>query len=148
MVHEWNATQLDVALDRSLYALFAEQVAARNEATALVADDERLSYRQLAERAGRIAAGLRRVGVAKGDRIVLSMDKTPNLIAAMLGIIRLGAAYVPVALDAPSERRAFIINDAKVRWTLTSRANQSDFSDDESSTLLFCRRLSQSATAE
>ncbi|WP_407345242.1 amino acid adenylation domain-containing protein [Dickeya ananatis] len=137
VVHEWNATQLDMALDRSLYALFAEQVAARNEATALVADDERLSYRQLAERAGRIAAGLRRVGVAKGDRIVLSMDKTPNLIAAMLGIIRLGAAYVPVALDAPSERRAFIINDAKVRWTLTSRANQSDFSDDESSTLLF-----------
>ncbi|MBP2858981.1 amino acid adenylation domain-containing protein [Dickeya oryzae] len=137
VVHEWNATQLDVALDRSLYALFAGQVAARNEATALVADDERLSYRQLAERAGLIAAGLRRVGVTKGDRIVLSMDKTPNLIAAMLGIIRLGAAYVPVALDAPSERRAFIINDANVRWTLTSRANQSDFSDDESSTLLF-----------
>ncbi|NAS62487.1 hypothetical protein CVE36_13195, partial [Pseudomonas syringae pv. actinidiae] len=48
VIHEWNATELDVALDRSLYALFAEQVAARNEATALVAGDVRLSYRQLA----------------------------------------------------------------------------------------------------
>ncbi|WP_038911491.1 non-ribosomal peptide synthetase [Dickeya dadantii] len=136
VIHEWNATELDVALDRSLYALFAEQVAARNEATALVAGDVRLSYRQLAERAERIAAGLRRVGVTQGDRIVLSMDKTPNLIAAMLGIIKLGAAYVPVGLDAPGERRAFIINDAQVRWTLTSRADRSSFSADESSTLL------------
>ncbi|NKI73105.1 amino acid adenylation domain-containing protein [Dickeya sp. CFBP 2040] len=137
VIHEWNATQLDVTLDRSLYALFAEQVAARNDATALVAGDVRLSYRQLAGRAEQIAAGLRRVGVTQGDRIVLSMDKTPNLIAAMLGIIKLGAAYVPVGLDAPVERRAFIINDAKVRWTLTSRADQSNFSEDESCTLLF-----------
>ncbi|MBD3603595.1 non-ribosomal peptide synthetase [Dickeya solani] len=136
VMHEWNATELDAALDRSLYSLFAEQVAARNEATALVAGDVRLSYRQLAERAERIAAGLRRVGVTQGDRIVLSMDKTPNLIAAMLGIIKLGAAYVPVGLDAPGERRAFIINDARVRWTLTSRADRSSFSEDESSTLL------------
>ncbi|RNM07515.1 non-ribosomal peptide synthetase [Dickeya undicola] len=136
-IHEWNATQLDVVLDRSLYALFAEQVAARNDATALVAGDERLSYRQLADRAERIAAGLRRVGVTSGDRLVLSMDKTPNLIASMLGIIKLGAAYVPVGLDAPTERRAFIINDANVRWTLTSRDNQPDFGDDERSSLLF-----------
>ncbi|WP_049855116.1 non-ribosomal peptide synthetase [Dickeya fangzhongdai] len=145
VIHEWNATELDVALDRSLYALFAEQVAARNDATALVAGDERLSYRQLAERAERIAAGLRRVGVTQGDRIVLSMDKTPNLIASMLGIIKLGAAYVPVGLDAPAERRAFIINDANVRWTLTSRADRSNFDEDASSGLLWVEDYLQQA---
>ncbi|SLM64223.1 MULTISPECIES: non-ribosomal peptide synthetase [Dickeya] len=137
VIYAWNATGLDVALDRSLYDLFAEQVALRNTATALVADDERLSYRQLAERAERIAAGLRRAGVRQGDRLVLSMDKTPELIAAMLGILRLGAAYVPVGLDAPPQRRAFIISDASVRWTLTRRACQSGFGEDEPSTLLF-----------
>jgi amino acid adenylation domain-containing protein/natural product biosynthesis luciferase-like monooxygenase protein len=137
VIEQWNATELDVALDRSLYTLFAEQVAARNEATALVADDVRLSYRQLADRARQIAAGLRHVGVAQGDRLVLSMDKSPELIAAMLGIIKLGAAYVPIALDAPSERRAFIINDAQVRWTLTTRADAPRFAEQESSTLLF-----------
>jgi len=137
VIYHWNATELDVVLDRSLYALFEEQVVARHQATALVAGDVRLSYQQLAERAGQIAAGLRSVGVTQGDRIALSMDKTPDLIAAMLGIIKLGAAYVPIGLDAPAERRAFIISDAQVRWTLTARADEAHFADDESSTLLF-----------
>lgn len=137
VIKQWNATELDAALDRSIYSLFDEQVRGRDNATALVADDKRLSYRQLAARAEQIAEGLRRVGVSKGDRVVLSLDKSAELIAAMLGIVKLGAAYVPVGLDAPCERRAFIIQDAQVRWTLTSRADEPAFAEDEQSRLLF-----------
>lgn len=136
-IHDWNATGLDIARDCSLYTLFAAQAAARNEATALVAGDLRLSYRQLADRAGQIAAGLSRVGVVRGDRVALSMEKTPELIAAMLGIIKLGAAYVPVGVDAPAERRAFILRDAQVNWTLTRRADRAHFAADDAHTLLF-----------
>ncbi|WP_045047690.1 non-ribosomal peptide synthetase [Rouxiella chamberiensis] len=137
VLHHWNATALELDLQRSLYALFEDQVAARQDARALVAEDACLSYRQLADRAAQIAAGLQQAGVAQGDRVVLSMEKTPDLIAAMLGIIKLGAAYVPIALDAPRERRAFILEDAEVRWTLTTQASRASFAEEESGNLLF-----------
>ncbi|NIF21656.1 non-ribosomal peptide synthetase [Candidatus Pantoea multigeneris] len=147
ILHAWNDTALDVALDRSLYALFADQVAARRSSTALVADDRRISYQQLADRAGEIATALRRAGVVQGDRLVLSMNKSPDLIAAMLAIIKLGAAYVPVSLDTPFERRAFITHDAQARWTLTTRADVEHFTAEESARLLFVDEFHGAASA-
>ena len=104
----------------TLAALFEEQVAARGSAVA-VEDPEgrRLSYRELDAFAARIAARLRELGVARGDRVGVCMPKSINSVASLLGILKAGAAYVPVDYSAPPERNRFIFGDCGARAILT-----------------------------
>ncbi|MEU8924563.1 amino acid adenylation domain-containing protein [Kitasatospora sp. NPDC048545] len=99
---------------------FAAQVAAAGDRTA-VSDGTgtRLTYRQLDERAGRIAALLAEAGVRRGDRVGLCLGRSVDMVAAVLGVLRLGAAYVPVDPDYPPARLEFVLGDARVPIVLT-----------------------------
>ena len=90
---------------------------------ALVFGDVHWTYPRLVREARVIAHALRAKGVRDGDTVALSMGKGPALIAAMIGIMSAGAAYVPVAVDCPAERRAFIVADAGIVWTVSDRAH-------------------------
>ncbi len=128
-IEDWNATSLGYPSDRTLPEVFEQVAQARGEADALVFGAERWSYSTLAARARVVARWLRGHGVRPGDAIALSLPKGPRLIAAMLGIQRAGAAYVPVAPDCPPERRAFILDDAGIGLTLTDRAGCAAWAD-------------------
>ncbi len=128
-IEDWNATSLAYPSDRTLPEVFEQVAQVRGDADALVFGAERWSYRTLAARARVVARWLRGHGVRPGDAIALSLPKGPRLIAAMLGIQRAGAAYVPVAPDCPPERRAFILGDAGIAWTLTDRAGRAALAD-------------------
>ena len=121
----WNDTQVAYPSEQTVDALFDVQARARGDAPALVHDGAPWSYTQLARRADALAGWLRRHGVRRGDKVALSLDKGPELIAAMLGILKTGAAYVPVALDCPLDRRAFIAADAGIRHVVTQAAHRS-----------------------
>ncbi|GAB7184178.1 amino acid adenylation domain-containing protein [Kitasatospora sp. Ki12] len=99
---------------------FAAQVAAAGDRTA-VGDGTgaRLSYRQLDERAGRIAALLAEQGVRRGDRVGLCLGRSVDMVAGVLAVLRLGAAYVPVDPDYPPARLEFVLGDARVPIVLT-----------------------------
>ncbi|MFM8411916.1 MAG: amino acid adenylation domain-containing protein [Alphaproteobacteria bacterium] len=90
----------------------------RDEAAIVEPGRGRVSYASLDELASRVAASLVRAGVGRGDRVGMQLRRSTDAVAAILGILRAGAAYVPVDPAAPAERNARILADARVRITL------------------------------
>ena len=114
-VFAWNDTQVALPNDCYLYDLFEEQVYERPTAIAIVMGDTRLTYRELAFRATDIANWLQNQGVVAGERLAISLPKSPELLACILGALKIGAAYVPIALDCPTDRLTFMLKDAGIR---------------------------------
>jgi amino acid adenylation domain-containing protein len=119
LVGQRPATGTDYPRERGLYALFAERVADGPDAVALVAGDRELTYRKLAARAGRLTAALRGLGVRPGGRVGVFLDRSPELVVALLGVVRAGAAYVPLDPSYPAERLAFMAADSRLDAVVT-----------------------------
>ncbi len=105
----------------SLRALFAAQVAARAEASALVWQSGALSYAALEARANGVAHALRAAGVRRGDLVGLYTGRTPALIVGLLGILKAGGAYLPLDPDYPAARLAYMLEDSGARWVVGER---------------------------
>jgi len=108
----------------SLAVLFGCQVAARPEATAVVYEAERLSYRELDERGNQVAQRLRRMGVGAETIVGLCMPRSLELIVGLLGIVKAGGAYLPLDGSYPEERLRYMVADADARVVLTSTAER------------------------
>ncbi|HEU5132519.1 MAG TPA: condensation domain-containing protein, partial [Pyrinomonadaceae bacterium] len=104
---------------RNVAELFEEQVVRRPEETALVFGDERLNYRELNERANQLAHRLRRLGVGTESLVGVCVERSIEMVVALLGILKAGGAYVPLDPNYPSERLAFMLKDARVNVLLT-----------------------------
>ncbi len=115
---EWN----DPTVDYPRQGLVPERVAAAVErapdAVALLSLGERVSYGELAARAGRIARHLRGLGVGPESRVGIAVERSPLLVAALLGIWEAGGAYLPLDPSLPEERLAFMLADAGVELVL------------------------------
>jgi aspartate racemase len=116
---EWNATAAPYPRDRSVHGLFEDQVDATPDAIALVFGDAALTYRELDARANRLARHLRAAGVAAERRVGVLMDRSMEMIVALLAILKAGGAYVPLERLAPPERLAFMLGDTKTGVVLT-----------------------------
>ena len=112
VLHEWNATSR-VMEQTTLPALFERQVAATPVARALVSEDGTLNYATLNERANRIAHWLIGRGVGPESIVALALPRSRQMVAALLGILKSGAAYLPLDPDYPTERLAFMLQDAQ-----------------------------------
>ncbi|WP_164014718.1 non-ribosomal peptide synthetase [Pyxidicoccus trucidator] len=109
-----------VPLDGALLpALFAAQAARTPDAAAVMFRDERLTYRELHQRAGFLAAWLRQQGVGPGRVVGLHLERSVEMVAAVLGVLSTGAAYVPLDPAYPVERLTFLLDDAGVPLLLT-----------------------------
>ncbi|GAA5702302.1 linear gramicidin synthase subunit B [Streptomyces avermitilis] len=97
---------------RPVPELIAERVASTPDAVAVVGGEHPLSYGVLWELSGRWAAYLAGAGVCRGDRVAVVLERSPELIAVLLGVWRAGAAFVPVDPGSPAERIAFVVEDA------------------------------------
>jgi amino acid adenylation domain-containing protein len=91
---------------------FAARAGAAPDALAVSCGDQHLTYGELAARAAGLAARLGRQGVRPGDRVALFLDRSPELVVAILGVLAAGAAYVPLDPDHPRERLGLILEDA------------------------------------
>ncbi|WFE37405.1 non-ribosomal peptide synthetase [Micromonospora sp. WMMD998] len=112
-----NATEGTVP-DRPIHADFFDRATADPGRTALIAGDRVVSYGDLADRALRIAAALRERGIGRGDVVGVTLPKGPEQIAAVLGVLAAGAAYLPAGPDQPPARRARMLRRAAVRVVL------------------------------
>jgi amino acid adenylation domain-containing protein len=117
-----NRTAAPFPADRSLVDLFDAQVRLIPDADAILWADRRLSYAALDGRSRRFAAALRTLGVGPDDRVGLCLHRTPDLIAAVLGTLMTGAAYVPLDPAYPPARLRFIAKDAGCRVVITQQS--------------------------
>src|SRR4029453_10724653 len=98
----------------SIHQLFERQAAARPDATAVVFGEQRLSYRELNERANKLARYLQRLGVGPESLVGICIERSAETIVGLLGILKAGGAYVPLDTSYPQERIALMLDDARV----------------------------------
>jgi amino acid adenylation domain-containing protein len=100
---------------------FERNVSAAPDALAIAAESRQITYRELNSTADRIAEGLCVAGVGDGDMVGVLADRSPHMIAALLGVWKAGGAYMPLDPAAPVERTAFMLQDAAPQFVLTQR---------------------------
>ncbi|MFB8241491.1 amino acid adenylation domain-containing protein [Kitasatospora purpeofusca] len=101
---------------------FERVAAARPDAVALLADGDRLTYRQLNDRADAVAAGLAALDVAPGSLIGVCLERNAELVVTLLGVLKAGCAYVPMDPHYPAQRLHFTTRNAEVPVVVTSAA--------------------------
>ncbi|WP_162624772.1 non-ribosomal peptide synthase/polyketide synthase [Streptomyces cadmiisoli] len=119
---EWNDTGREVP-QATLAELFEAQVARMQGATAVEFDDAELSYAELNARANRLARILVSHGVRPEDRVAVMMDRSADLVVALLATVKAGAAYVPIDPTYPADRIAFMLADARPALLVTQQAH-------------------------
>ena len=118
MLAGWNATEAEYPRDRAVHALFEDQARRTPDAVAVTGAGQSWTYRELDERANAIAIDLTRRGIGQGALVGVSVERTPAMVAALLGILKCGAAYVPLDPGFPAERLGFMATDAGLAATL------------------------------
>ena len=120
VIEKFNATARDYPANEPLHVLFEAQVQRRPEATAVLDGEHSLSYRQLDQRAERLARHLAASGVETGSKVAVCMARGASLIASILAILKRGAAYVPIDRDAPTAHQARVLVDCGTAWLLNA----------------------------
>ncbi len=120
LLHQWNET--DVAFighTKTLVELFAEQVVRSPDATAVVFHNDSLSYRELDQRANQLAHYLCDNGVVAESLVAVCLDRSIEMVVALLGILKSGGAYVPIDPSYPEDRISYMISDSKASMIIT-----------------------------
>jgi amino acid adenylation domain-containing protein len=118
MLVDWNATAR--AYDRRcLHEQFADQAEQRPDAIAVVAGEERISYSELDCRSNQLARELLRLGVGQGTLAGICVERSLELVVALLGVLKSGAAYVPIEPTYPPQRQEFMLADAAAPVLIT-----------------------------
>ena len=129
LLHTWNQTALDFPRDLCLPEWIAQQVAQTPHKTAVSDQNTTLSYAQLDKKSGQLAAYLRQQGVQAGVVVGFSQSRTVNILVTLLGILKAGGIYLPLALDLPVERLQFMLDDAHAKFLITESAHVHQFSE-------------------
>ena len=116
---EWNATAAPFPSDQPVHALFAAQAARTPDAVAVHFAGQELTYAELDARANQLAHYLHTLGVKAEDRIGLCVERSLELVIGLLGILKAGAAYVPLDPTYPQDRLEFILTDAQIPVVVT-----------------------------
>ncbi|NUO77763.1 MAG: amino acid adenylation domain-containing protein [Lysobacter sp.] len=125
LIGEWNATDLDVPVNQPLHRLFEQQAQRRPDAIAVECGAQRLSYAELDAQADALARVLAARGAGPGDLVGLFVERSPRMLVGLLGILKAGAAYVPMDPSYPAERLGYMLEDARARWIVSERGLQS-----------------------
>jgi aspartate racemase len=121
---EWNDTQTDYLKDRCVHELFEEQAEKNPEAVAVVFDHQHLTYRELNTRANQLAYALRELGVGPEVPVGVCLERSPEMVVAVLGVLKAGGAYVPLDPTYPKERLEFMLEDTSAPVLLVQEATR------------------------
>jgi amino acid adenylation domain-containing protein/non-ribosomal peptide synthase protein (TIGR01720 family) len=117
---DWNATASEYPRDSTLPEVFARVVARQPDRVAVEFEDERLTYGELDARANQLAWLLRSLGVSTDSRVAIALDRSLELVVALLAILKSGGAYVPLDPSYPRERLEAMVEDARPTVLLTT----------------------------
>lgn len=121
LLHEWNPRQSQSPGGGCLYDFVRDQSAKTPTARAVVAGDQTLTYAELVGRAEEVARALQDEGIGPGTRVGVCLDRSPDLVAVLLGIMQAGASYLPLDPDYPPARIAFIMEDSEASAVVLER---------------------------
>ncbi|WP_155742256.1 non-ribosomal peptide synthetase, partial [Paenibacillus polymyxa] len=119
ILHGWGDTAAEYPSEQTIHGLFEAQAVQTPEQPALYFEGEQLTYRELNERANRLARTLRSQGVTKDRLVGLMTERSVDLIVGMLGILKAGGAYVPIDPTYPEERIRYMLDDSGAELLLT-----------------------------
>ncbi|QHG18506.1 non-ribosomal peptide synthetase [Nostoc sp. ATCC 53789] len=121
---EWNQTHRDYPSQQCVHDLFAAQVELTPDAVAIQQEGQQLTYRELSDRANQLAHHLQSLGVKPETLVGICVERSPEMIIALLGILKAGGAYIPLDPAYPEERLADILEDTQLSILLTQERFQ------------------------
>jgi amino acid adenylation domain-containing protein len=121
LLSEWNRTRNEKSQPSCIHRMFELQVENSPEATALIFEGQQLTYRELNARANQLAHYLRKIGVSREVLVAISMERSIDMVIAVLGVLKAGGAYVPLDPNYPADRLLYMIQDAGVAVLLTQQ---------------------------
>ena len=116
----WSGTRADLSGETCVHHVVEAQAARTPDAVALVHESRRLTYGELESRTRQLAHTLRELGVGPETRVAVCLERTPELVIALLGVMRAGGAYVPLDPAYPAERLAFMLEDSQAPVLITT----------------------------
>ncbi|MCR8937086.1 non-ribosomal peptide synthase/polyketide synthase [Brevibacillus laterosporus] len=119
LLQEFNNTERDYQQDTTVHQLFEEQVRKTPDQVALIWDKKKLTYQELNERANQLARTLRNKGVVPNQLVAIMADRSVEMIIGIMGILKAGAAYVPIDPAYPTERIEYVLEDSGAILLLT-----------------------------
>ncbi|MCK8495658.1 amino acid adenylation domain-containing protein [Spirosoma sp. RP8] len=117
----WNNTAAEYPRNTPLHELLAKTAAAFPQKTALIANGHSLDYQTLHQKADQAARAMQAGGLNVGDVVGVVLDRSPELVIALLAILKAGAAYVPIDPTYPQDRIAFMLSDSSAGLLITSK---------------------------
>lgn len=127
-IAHYNDTQADYSY-ASILDQFARQVQKNPNKLAIQQQEASITYSQLDQHAQRIASYLEKEGITEGDIIAIALPRSIEMLSAVLGVLKSGAAYLPLDLKYPRERLAYMLKDSGARIVLTDHDSQSKLSE-------------------
>ena len=121
VIFDFNDTAVDYPRDKCVHELFEKQVCENANKIALIANDKTLTYSELNNQANCIAHALIERGIKTGDIVAFSLPRKSYLISMILGIIKTGAAYLPIETDCPVDRIECMLSDSKAKFFVTEK---------------------------
>ncbi|MBV9774813.1 MAG: amino acid adenylation domain-containing protein, partial [Gemmatimonadetes bacterium] len=119
VVEEWNRTEAEYPADRRIHRLVEAQVERTPDAVAVVFAEESLTYRELNQRADRLARHLAELGAGPEARVGIFLERSAGMVVALLAVLKAGAAYVPLDPAYPADRLAFMLADSGASLLVT-----------------------------
>ncbi|WP_157654575.1 AMP-binding protein, partial [Burkholderia ubonensis] len=130
LLKTWNDTRASYPAEQQcIHHLFEQQVARAPEATALVFEDQMLSYAELNARTNQLAHQLIELGVQPDQPIAICVERSPAMVIGLLAILKAGGAYVPLDPAYPHERLVHILTDAQPQLVLADTAGQASLGE-------------------
>ncbi len=123
ILYDFNNTTVDYPRDKTIVDLFEEQVEKTPDNIAVVFENQKLTYRELNEKSNQLARYLLKNRISNNDIVCLLLDKSVESIIAIIATLKIGASYLPIDVNYPNERIAYIIKDSKSRILLTTKSN-------------------------
>ncbi|GAB5405600.1 MAG: hypothetical protein Aurels2KO_38310 [Aureliella sp.] len=126
LLEQWNDTYCDYDSTKCIHEQIEDQVAASDSAVALIFADQQLTYAELNDRANQVAEQLIQRGVGAESLVGVHVQRSLDLVIATLGVLKAGAAYVPLDPAFPSDRIAYMIQDAKMPVVISQLAGTNE----------------------
>lgn len=128
IVYDWNKTEQDYPHNKTIHQLFEEQVVNTPNKIAIIFEDKQLTYQQLNHIANQLANYLRETYQIKSDDLIaLYLNRSEHMLISILGVLKSGAAYVPIAPGIPFERINYILKDTNAKVIITNSKLQLNY---------------------
>ncbi len=121
-VIDWNQTQTDYPRESTVHELFEKHALMTPQATALIQDGKRMTYGELNQKADQLKERFLAWGLRKEESVGIYLERSFNMIVALLGVLKAGGIYVPLDLSYPEKRIQYMLDDANINILLTQTA--------------------------